>query len=297
MTADQSVGLQGVTRPEAPRSRFDSARAIIIEPSRPWPGIKLDELLGYWQLFFYLVWRDIKVRYAQTVLGAAWAIIQPVLTMVVFTLIFGKLAGIQSDGLPYALFSLTALVPWSYFSTALNGASNSLISNPALITKIYFPRLVLPAAPVLAGLVDFVIAFLILLVMAFAYGFFPSVWALLLIPGALLIAMVTALGTGSWLAALNVRYRDVKYVTPFLVQIWMYMSPIVYPASLVPERFRLLYSLNPMVSVVEGFRLGLTGASSLSLAEAATSAVVAAALLLSGALYFRRAERVFADVV
>jgi lipopolysaccharide transport system permease protein len=231
------------------------------------------------------------------VLGAAWAVIQPVITMVVFTLIFGKLAGIESDGLPYALFSLTALVPWTYFSTALNGASNSLISNPALITKIYFPRLVLPAAPVLAGLVDFVIAFLILLGMTFAFGFVPSAWALLLIPGSLLIAMATALGTGSWLAALNVRYRDVKYVTPFLVQIWMYMSPIVYPASLVPERFRLLYSLNPMVSVVEGFRLGLTGVSSLAPAEVAVSVLAASALLLSGGLYFRHSERVFADVV
>jgi lipopolysaccharide transport system permease protein len=279
------------------RPSTDPPPTIVLEPAGRWPGIGFAELRRYRGLFFFLVWRDIKVRYAQTVLGALWAVLQPVLTMVVFTLVFGGLAEIETGALPYAVFSLCGLVPWTYFSTSLTGASNSLVSNSALVTKIYIPRLIIPSAPILAGVVDFLIALVVLLGMLLAYGIVPPPSALYTVPLLLTLAMATVAGVGYWLSALNIQYRDIKYVAPFLVQLWMYAAPVVYPLSLVPEQYRLAYSVNPMVSVVEGMRLALTGDGVLLPSHVVASVSMAAVLLVSGALFFRRAERVFADVV
>lgn len=274
----------------------DRAATLVIEPSGRWPKIDFGELWAYRGLFFFLVWRDIKVRYAQTVIGAGWAILQPVLTMLVFTIIFGNFADIPSDGVPYPVFSLAALVAWTYFSTAFTNASNSLVANTNLITKVYFPRLVIPFAPVLAGLVDFAIAFAILLLTMLFFGMLPQPLAILVLPLLLVIMMVTAAGVGCWLSALNIQYRDVKYAVPFLVQVWMYASPIVYPMSIVPERYRTLYALNPMAGVIEGFRSVLLGTSAISWSVIAVSLFMGLVLFVTGAMYFRRMERVFADV-
>lgn len=273
-----------------------SAPTLVIEPTGRWPRIDLRELWAYRGLFFFLVWRDVKVRYAQTVLGAGWAILQPVLTMLVFTVIFGRFANIPSDGVPYAVFSLAALVPWTYFSTALSGASNSLVSSTNLITKVYFPRLVIPFAPVLAGLVDFAVALVVLGAVMLFYGIVPGPLALVVVPLLLVGMMLTSAGVGCWLAALNIQYRDVKHVTPFLVQVWMYASPIVYPMSLVPERYRAVYALNPMAGIVEGFRAVLLGTGAVAWPTIGMSLAVGAVLFVTGSFYFRRTERVFADV-
>lgn len=267
-----------------------------IRPGGRWPRIDMRELWRYRGLFFFLVWRDVKVRYAQTVLGAGWAILQPLLTMVVFSAIFGGFAEIPSDGVPYPVFSLAALVPWTYFSTALAGSSNSLVANSNLITKVYFPRLVVPFASVLASLVDFAIGFVMLLLVMAGYGMFPSLDALVVLPLLVLGMMLVAGGVGCWLAALNVQYRDVKYVVPFLVQVWMYASPIVYPMSMVPERFRPIYALNPMAGVIEGFRAVLLGTGAVSYSLIFFSLGMGVVLFVTGAFYFRRMERVFADV-
>ena len=271
-------------------------RTRVIQPSGRWRGPDMPELYEYRNLFFFLVWRDIKVRYAQTVMGAGWAIIQPIMQMVVFTLIFGNFASVPSDGIPYPIFSLAALVPWTYFSTALAGSSGSLVSNPSLVTKIYFPRLVIPFAPVLAGLVDFAISFVILILMLVAFGMAPSLTALVAVPVTMLVALMTVSGTGCWLAALNIKYRDVKHVVPFLTQIWMYMSPIVYPVSLVPEHLRPIYALNPMVGVIEGFRAGMLGHMEVPWWMIGMSLGSGALLLVTGMFYFRKTESTFADV-
>lgn len=270
---------------------------VVLEPTGNWPGVDFGELWRYRDLFFFLVWRDIKVRYAQTVLGALWAVFKPVITMIVFTVIFGGLAKIESDGLPYSVFSLCALVPWTYFSTAVNNSSLSLMTNPALVTKIYMPRLIIPSAPILAGLLDFAIAMVILLGMLLFFGIVPSVAALGMVPLLLALTMLTAFGLGFWLSALNIQYRDIKHVAPFLVQLWMYGSPVVYPMSLVPEQYRLAYSLNPLVSVVEGFRLYLAGNGTLRPEYLLASFLMAVLFFVSGLVFFRRSERVFADVV
>ena len=269
---------------------------LLIQPSVRWPRVDLAELWDYRGLFFFLVWRDIKVRYAQTVLGAGWAILQPVLTMVVFTVIFGRFAQIPSDGVPYPVFSLAALVPWTYFATALAGAGNSLVASTNLITKVYFPRLVIPAAPVLASLLDFGIGFVILLLAMLGYGIVPSALSLGVLPLLVLGMMLTSAGVGCWLAALNIQYRDVKYITPFLVQVWMYASPIVYPMSIVPERFRAVYALNPMAGIIEGFRAVLLGTQRVPWPMIGISLMAGTVCFITGALYFRRMERVFADV-
>jgi lipopolysaccharide transport system permease protein len=278
-------------------ARHDAAPVLVIQPSGRWPRINLQEIWAYRELFFFLVWRDIKVRYAQTVLGALWAILQPVLQMIVFTVIFGIFARIPSDGIPYPVFALAALVPWSFFSTALTTSSSSLVNNPELISKIYFPRLVIPFAPVLAALLDFAIAFAMLLVVMLAFGVTPHASAIVLVPVLLVLIVMTATGVGCWLSALNIQYRDIKQITPLLMQLWMYGSPIVYPVSMVPERFRAIYALNPMVGVISGFRSVLVGTGEVPWQAIEISFVVASLLLLSGALYFRRTERVFADVV
>lgn len=285
------------------RAGDSSARAGAFErrhtrivPRRGWPELGVSELVANRGLLRFLVWRDIKVRYAQTVLGAAWAVIQPVFTMLVFTVVFGRIARIPSDGVPYAVFSLAALVPWTYFSGALGGASNSLVGSAHLITKVYFPRLMIPAAPMLAGLMDFAIAFVVLLGVLLAYGRVPSVQAVVVIPVLVAIMMATAAGVGCWLAALHLRYRDVKYVTTFLLQIWMYLSPVVYPSSAVPARYRWAFVANPMVGVIDGFRAVLLGTTSVPWGAITRSVLVSSLLLVAGTLYFRRAERSFADV-
>ncbi|MEX2526819.1 MAG: ABC transporter permease [Gemmatimonadota bacterium] len=268
----------------------------VIQPSGRWPRLDLRELWAYRGLFFFLVWRDIKVRYAQTILGAGWAIIQPVLTMVVFTVIFGNFAGIPSDGVPYPVFSLTALVPWTYFSTALATSSGSLVSNKGLLTKVYFPRLVIPLAPVLAALVDMAIAMVILFLTMAAFGIWPSWHAIFLLPLLVVCMMMTATGVGTWLTGLDIQYRDVKHIIPFLVNVWMYASPIVYPMSMIPERYRLLYALNPMAGVIEGFRAVLLGTQEVDWGLIGFSLGVGFVIFISGIYFFRNLERRFADV-
>jgi lipopolysaccharide transport system permease protein len=269
---------------------------VRIEPSHGWISLKLHELWEYRELLYFLVWRDIKVRYKQTVLGAAWAIIQPFFTMVVFSLFFGRLAKIPSDGIPYPIFSYAALVPWTFFSQGLRQASTSLVQYSGLITKVYFPRLAIPIARVVSGIVDFILAFIVLLAMMLAYGIVPTVNALWL-PVFLLLAFITSLGTSLWLAALNVQFRDIGYVIPFVIQFWTYATPIAYPSSLLPEPWRTVYGINPMAGVVEGFRWALLRTDTAPGPIIIVSTLVAVALLVSGAFYFRRMEKNFADVV
>ena len=269
---------------------------VHIRPSRGWASLDLESVWAYRELLYFLVWRDIKVRYKQTALGASWAIIQPFFTMVVFSLFFGRLAGVPSDGAPYPIFAFTALVPWTFFAQGLSQSANSLVASQDLLRKVYFPRLVIPAAAVLAGLVDFAISFTVLLGMMAYYGVVPSIHVLL-VPLLLLLALVTALGVGLWFAALNVQYRDVAYVVPFVVQFWLFATPIAYPSSLLPERWRILYGLNPMAGVVEGFRWALIRTDTAPGPMLAVSVAAAVAILVGGAFYFRHAERSFADVV
>lgn len=276
----------------------DPRRPVVrIVPPRRWPTLDLRELWAYRSLFFFLIWRDIKSRYSQTVLGAGWAVFQPLLTMVIFTVVFGRFARIPSEGAPYALFSLAALVPWTYFASAVSASSNSLVVERGLVTKVYFPRLVIPSAPVLASLVDFSVAFAVLLLVILGYGLVPSPASVLLLPLLVVIMAMTALGVGCWLSALNIQYRDVRHLTPFLVQAWLYASPVVYPMSLVPQEYRLAYALNPMVAVIAEFRAVLLGTSPpLGWPELAASLAGAILIFGSGVLYFRRTERIFADV-
>lgn len=267
-----------------------------IAPSNGWVPLKLSELWEYRELLYFLVWRDIKVRYKQTALGASWAIIQPFLTMVVFSIFFGHLAGIPSDGIPYPIFSFAALVPWTFFANGLGQSSNSLVGSGGLISKVYFPRLIIPLASVFSGIVDFAIAFLVLLVMMLYYGLIPSLNVIWL-PLFLLLALVTSLGVGLWLSALNVEYRDVRYVVPFITQFWMLATPIGYPSSLLHEPWRTIYGLNPMVGVVEGFRWALLKTNTAPGPLIAVSSAAALLILITGAFYFRRMEKTFADIV
>jgi lipopolysaccharide transport system permease protein len=268
-----------------------------IVPSRGWVNLKLRELWAYRELLFFLTWRDIKVRYKQTVLGAAWAIIQPVMTMVVFSLFFGGLAKIPSDGKPYPIFSFAAVVPWLFFSNSVTTSSNSLVGSAQLIKKVFFPRLVVPIASVLGNVVDFLLAFAVLILMMLCYNFWPTA-AILWIPLFTLLAFITALGVGLWLSALNVEYRDIRYAVTFLVSIWQFASPVAYSSSLIEnDLLRTLYGLNPMVGVIEGFRWALLGTASAPGPMLGVSAVVAVVILITGTFYFRRMERNFADVV
>jgi lipopolysaccharide transport system permease protein len=277
--------------------RILAPNVIIIQPSRGWVSLKLRELWEYRELFFFLTWRDIKVRYKQTALGAAWAIIQPFFTMVVFSLFFGKLARIPSDGIPYPIFAFAALVPWTFFANGLSESSNSLVSSANLIKKVYFPRLVVPISGVLGGLPDFCLSFSVLVGMMFYYGVYPAAVSLLWLPLFLLLALVTALGVGLWLSALNVQYRDVRYTIPFLTQLWLFATPIAYPSSLLAEPWRTLYGINPMVGVVEGFRWALLGTDTTPGPIIIVSSLASLAILVGGAFYFRRMEKTFADVV
>ncbi len=274
----------------------DNSRVLRIQPSRGWVSLKLGELWAYRELLYFLVWRDIKVRYKQTALGAAWAIIQPFSTMVVFSLFFGKLAKIPSDGIPYPLFSYAALVPWTFFATGLTQSANSLVGSSNLIKKVYFPRLVIPLATVLSGVVDFVLALAVLVGMMFYYRIVPTA-NMLWLPLFLLLALVTSLGVGLWLSSLNVKYRDVRFIVPFITQFWLFATPIAYPSSLLQEPWRTIYGLNPMVGVVDGFRWALLGTKSFPGPIVMVSALVALLILVTGAFYFRRMEKTFADIV
>jgi ABC-type polysaccharide/polyol phosphate export systems, permease component len=267
-----------------------------IAPSKGWVPLKLRELWEYRELLYFLVWRDIKVRYKQTALGASWAIIQPFFTMVVFSLFFGHLGKIPSDGIPYPIFAFTALVPWTFFASGLGQSSNSLVGSGSLITKVYFPRLIIPLASVFSGIVDFLIAFGVLVAMMLYYGIVPTLNVFYL-PLFLLLALVTSLGVGLWLSALNVEYRDVRYVVPFITQFWMLATPIAYPSSLLHEPWRTIYGLNPMAGVVEGFRWALLKSNAAPGPIIAVSSAAALVILVTGAFYFRRMEKTFADIV
>jgi lipopolysaccharide transport system permease protein len=269
---------------------------VRIRPVKGWMPIHLGELWEYRDLLRLLAWRDIKVRYKQTALGAAWAVLQPLLTMAVFSLFFGRLAKVPSDGLPYPIFAFCALVPWGFFSTSLTQASNSLVGSANLIKKVYFPRLVIPVSCAAAALVDMCIAFVVLLGFMLWYHIVPTANVIFL-PALLVLALVTSLGSGFWLSALNVRYRDVRHVVPFLMQFWLFATPIAYPSSLLHEPWRTVYGLNPMVGVVEGFRWALLGTKTAPGPVVAVSALAALVLLVTGAFYFRRMEATFADVV
>ena len=273
-----------------------SVPTLRIARSKGWVPLKLSELWEYRELLYFLVWRDIKVRYKQTALGASWAVIQPFFTMVVFSLFFGHLGGMKSDGLPYPIFSFAALVPWSFFANGLSQSSNSLVGSSNLITKVYFPRLIIPLASSFSGVVDFLIAFGVLIVMMLYYSLLPTLNVLWL-PLFFLLAMVTSLGVGLWLSALNVEYRDVRFIVPFITQFWLFVTPIAYPSSLLPEPWHTLYGLNPMVGVVEGFRWALLGTKTAPGPIIAVSSAAAIVILITGTFYFRRMEKTFADIV
>lgn len=274
----------------------DVSPIIVIDASQGPLRNTLRDLWVYRELLYFLAWRDFKVRYKQTALGAAWAVIQPFFTMVVFSVFFGYLAKIPSDGIPYPVFTYCALLPWSLFAHALHESSNSLVNNQSLITKVYFPRLIIPIAPLFVGLVDFAIAFVVLLAMMLFYGITPGA-AVLTVPLFILLSAVTALAVGTWLSALNVEYRDVRYTIPFLTQLWLFATPVAYPSSLLPEPWRSLYGLNPMAGVVEGFRWALLGQTRPPGPLIAVSVVVVLALLIGGLWYFSRMEQTFADIV
>ena len=268
----------------------------IIEPKKGWVPVDLKEIWNYRELLHFLTKRDIKVRYKQTVLGGLWAIIQPVFTMLVFTLFFGRLAKMPSDGIPYPIFVYAGLLPWTYFANALSASGNSLVGSANLITKVYFPRLIVPAAASLAGLLDFFIAMLVLGAMMIYYQFIPN-FGILLFPFLVGLTFLCAVGVGLWLSALNVQYRDIRYVIPFLVQIWMFVSPVIYPVSLVPEKYRWLLALNPMGGVIKAYRASLLGHFPIDWFLLSLSAAIIFILFISGLYYFRRMEKTFADVV
>jgi lipopolysaccharide transport system permease protein len=279
---------------------YELPPTVVIEPTRGWASLQLKVVWEYRELLYFLVWRDLKVRYKQTVLGATWILLQPVVSMVVFSVIFGGLLKVPSGGVPYPIFAYAALLPWQYFAGSLRRSSESLVGSAHLITKVYFPRLIVPIAGALSGLVDFAIAFLVLGAMMIYYGIAPTP-AVVWLPAFLLLAMVTALGFGLWLSALNVRYRDVNHLIPFIVQIWQYATPVIYGTTLIPAQFRWLLALNPMTGVVEGFRWALLGSH---LQDAippeplfAVSVAIALIVLVSGAVFFRRTERTFADII
>jgi len=281
---------------QAAREATNQSQVVLIEASRGWLSLELSQLWEYRELLYFLIWRDVKVRYKQTVIGAGWAIFQPLLTMVVFTVVFQNIANVTSEGLPYSIFAFTALLPWNFFAGALTRASASVVAQANLVSKVYFPRLIIPLSATVSGIVDFGIAFVVLIGMMIWFGIAPT-WGVLALPIFLLLALIAALSVGLWLSALNVRYRDVGHTVPFLVQIWMFASPVAYPVSMIPEKWRLLYSLNPMAGVIEGFRWALLGKESPDFGVIGISAVVVIVLLFGGIVYFKHLERTFADLV
>jgi lipopolysaccharide transport system permease protein len=271
-------------------------KTIVIDTNKKgWRLINWQELWQYRDLFLFLVWRDIKTRYAQSILGVGWAVIQPVFSMIVFTIVFGNIAKVNSEGMHYAIFSYTALVPWTFFSTSLTSASGSLISSKNLITKVYFPRLVIPIAPILGKAIDFGISFLILIGLMVWFKVKPTIWVLM-IPVFILLMMLTSAGVGMWLTALSIQYRDIRYGSTFFIQLLMYASPVIYPSSSIPEQYQFLYSLNPMVGVIEGFRAALLGTRAMPWQYLGIGSLMAVFFFVTGALYFRSMERYFADV-
>lgn len=266
---------------------------------RPERGLLQLDLKGVWEyreLLFFLIWRDVKVRYKQTAVGAGWSVLQPLMTMVIFTLVFGVFAKFPSDGVPYQVFAYTALLPWNYFARALDRSGTSLVAGSNLIRKVYFPRLILPLSGAIAPIVDIAIAFVILIAMMFWFGIYPT-WGVLLLPVFLVLAFLTALSVGLWLSAIHVRFRDVGYLIPFLTQFWMYASPVAYPVSMVPEQWRLLYALNPMAGVIEGFRWAILGKQSPDFVVMAVSSAIVIVLFVGGVIYFKAMEKFFADIV
>lgn len=268
---------------------------LVIRPPRRWVPVDLAELWQYRELLFFFVWRDVKIRYKQTGLGVAWAVIQPLVTMLIFSVIFGGFAKLPSEGIPYPLFTLAALLPWQLFSEGMTRSTTSMVTNANIMTKVYFPRLLMPISGILSPLVDFLVAMVILVLMMAWYGFVPTANVIFL-PAFVLLALATSLGVGLWLSALNVQYRDFQYTVPFLIQIWLYASPVVYATSLVPEQYRLLYGLNPMAGVIEGFRWALLGTDPPT-GVIGLAVVVVLVLLIGGAFYFKRMEQYFADIV
>jgi lipopolysaccharide transport system permease protein len=289
-----STTLEG--QPVLPILPADPMPVFRLAPRHGWTSLQLADLWQYRELLYFLIWRDVKVRYKQTILGAAWAVIQPLFTMLVFSVFFGRLAKMPSDGVPYPIFAYAALVPWTFFANGLSQSADSLVGSANLLRKVYFPRLLIPMATVLSGLLDFVIAFAVLLVLMVWYNVYPTAHVAWL-PLLLLLALVTSLGVGLWLSALNVLFRDVRYTVPFLVQFWLFATPIAYPSSLLSEPWRTVYGLNPMVGVVEGFRWALVGAANAPGPMVIVSACMAVVLLVGGAYYFRRMETTFADMV
>jgi homopolymeric O-antigen transport system permease protein len=301
VSKDSSVEMQNDIAAGAPASvavapRLDNLRVNRIERSSGWVAINLRELWESRELIYFLIWRDVKVRYKQSLLGAAWAILQPFLTMVIFTIFFGRLAKVPSDGVPYPLFSYSALVAWTFFATGLGRGADGLVGSADMIKKVYFPRMAVPIARVAAPLVDFFLSFLVLILMMRRYHVASSV-RLLWLPACLLLVVITALGASLWLSALNVEFRDVQFVVPFLIQIWFFATPVIYPASMVPQRWRVLYAMNPMASAIETFRWALLGSPRGSGFALAMSAFVALGVLVSGAVFFRRMEKSFADIL
>ena len=278
------------------RDSRQEKRRIVINPDEGYRKlINWKELWQYRDLFWFLVWRDIKTKYAQSILGVGWAIIQPVFSMIIFTIVFGNIAKVNSEGVPYAIFSYTALVPWTFFSNSLTSSSSSLVTSKNLITKVYFPRLVIPVAPVLATLIDFSIAFIILLGLMFWFGITPTLW-ILIVPVLVLLMTLTSAGIGMWLTALAIQYRDIRYGADFFVRLLMYASPVIYATSSIPARYQFFYALNPMVGVIEGFRAALLGTRSMPWAYLGIGAIMAVLFFVTGALYFRKMEKFFADV-
>lgn len=269
---------------------------LIIKPTKGWASLNLKDLWRYRELLYFLTWRDIKVRYKQTAIGAGWAILQPFLTMIVFTIFFGKVAKIPSEGIPYPIFSYSGLLLWTYFSSSVSNSGNSLVSNTNLITKVYFPRTVIPLSSSLAGMVDYFIAATILILMMFFYGFIPKL-SILLLPFLLLLAFISATGFGLWLSALNVKYRDVRYVIPFFIQLLLFTTPVIYPISIIPEKFRWLLFLNPISGIIDAHRVFILGHKPLDLISLGISMTVGLLIFISGIFFFRRTERFFADVI
>ncbi len=282
-------------QPQAAQIILPDEPLVIIEPSKLWVAINLRDLWSYRELLYFLTWRDVKVRYKQTLLGAAWAILQPLLTMLIFTLLFGRLAGIKSGNIPYPIFAYAGLLIWTFFANSVTNSGNSLVGSANLITKIYFPRMIIPGAAVAAGLVDLALAFLVQIGLMIYYGVKVS-QAILLLPLLILLATLLSLGVGMWLSALNVKYRDIRYAIPFIMQLWMFVSPVIYPASLLPAKWRWLFALNPLTGIIENFRVALLGGSFDWLALT-VSAAITLFVLVGSAYSFRRMEKTFADIV
>lgn len=271
-------------------------KELVLEPPRGWFDLRMHDIWEFRELLYFLVWRDIKVRYKQTALGAAWAVIQPIVSMIIFSVVFGKLANLPSNGIPYPIFSYVALLPWQLFSKALSDAAGSLVNNQQFVTKIYFPRIFLPASSILSGMLDFLIALAILFIMMWYYHI-PLTWHALLLPLLVIFVLVTSMAAAIWLATINVKYRDVKYVLPFLMQVWLYVTPVAYSSTLIPEKWRILYGLNPMAGVVEGFRWALLGQQSPFGPLIMASVLIVIPLFIGGVMYFQRMELTFSDVI